>query len=130
MTYLHESITMEKLEEDKMSEIYFKGMQYYNEEFGNSKYSRMNETQILMMMLMKKMPCNIIDFHEKLGIPKANISPLLVIIIKQGYATYFRDKNKSFYVLTPFALKFLNEQILSKLTEKKENEYDDPDAID
>lgn len=112
MNYLNSQVLdFEKIEEDGMMPTYYKAMQFFGEVAGNSTYSPFYKEDGEIMLVLDQNTVSMSELCALTDTSNRSMAPKMTKLINYGYATSFKEKKVTYYKLTPYGRKFLEELI-------------------
>ena len=114
INYWHERADFEQMEDDKMMETYFKGMEYYDIKFGKRGKTELFPEDIEYMLSIRGMKHFTADeLAEIHGENPAKLRRKMYKLILKGFVSSYREKNKTYYRITPYGEKMWVDEILN-----------------
>lgn len=115
VTYWQEHTDFEKLEADKMTDVYFEGMKYYAQIAGKAKKTDLFPQDIeLLLLFSNEKHVTIEELSEMSEHNTMALNRLVHKLIVRGYVSSYKEKTKKYYRLTPIGRQRVLEEILGE----------------
>lgn len=115
VSYWQEHTDFEQLEKDKMMDVYFAGMKYFEQLVGRGGKVELFPKDIeLLLLLTGDKHLTIEEMAELHSSNTRSLNKLVYKLIVRGYVSSYREKNRNYYRLTPYGERTLIEEILEK----------------
>lgn len=115
VSYWQEHMDFEQLEKDKMTDVYFAGMKYFEQIAGRGGKVELFPKDIeLLLLLTGDKHLTIKELAEQHASNTRALSKLVYKLVVRGYVSSYKEKGRNYYRLTPYGEKILIEEILEK----------------
>lgn len=112
MNYLNsEVLDFDKIERDGMMETYYKAMEFVGEAAGNSAYSPFYKEDGVLMLAIETQTKSMDELCETLEVSSRSMAPRMNKLVNYGYVSSLKEKKVTYYKLTPYGRKYLEELI-------------------
>lgn len=112
INYLHaEVLDFDKITNDDMFETYMKAMQFVAESAGNSDYSPFYKEDGQLLLYIQTTVMSMSELCEIQETTFRSMAPKMSKLINLGYVSSFKENKETFYKITPFGLKFLEDLV-------------------
>lgn len=120
INWYQSKVPFEEIEKDGMEEIYFRGMTFFGEVAGNTKYNIIDDLDFLILATLNNKPFSIKELSSVLGVSVPKIVIKTTALIERGYA--YSDKTKEGTILF---ISELGKREYRKELFERENEDED-----
>lgn len=112
INYLNsEVLDFDKLEADGMMETYYKAMEFVGEAAGNSAYSPFYKEDAKLMLAVEQNTMSMAELCEITETNSRTMAPRMNKLVNYGYASSLKEAKTTYYKLTPYGRKFLEDLI-------------------
>ena len=112
MNYLNSQVLdFEQLEKGDMMETYYKAMQFFGEVAGNSAYSPFYHEDAKLLLSIERRTMSLDELVDIMDSSVRSMGTKMNKLINYGYVTNLKEKKVTYYRLTPYGRKFLEELI-------------------
>ena len=114
VNYWHERADFEQMEKDKMMDTYFRGMQYFDIQFGKRGKTELFPEDIKYMLSIRGSKHYTAEELAKMNdeTPERMRAKMYKLMLK-GFVTSYRENNKTYYRITPYGEKMLVDEVLN-----------------
>lgn len=112
INYLNAKVLdFDQIEEDGMMEVYYKAMEFVGTVSGNSAYSPFYKQDALLMLAIEAQTRSMQELCTSMETNSNSMAPKMNKLINYGFASSLSEKKITYYKLTPYGRKYLEELI-------------------